>query len=760
MNFSAQSEEYYPLLARGFLHGHLSLDKNPSPEFLALEDPWDPAKAGSLRLPDASYYKGKYYLYFGPAPVLLLFLPSRVILGLYPSHSVAVVIFCLLGYGLNLVLLRGIRRRHFPGTSLAWLVAAACVLGFGSAVPQMIRRPDVWEVAISCGYFSLSAGLCAAYLAIIRRSPLWMAVGGLCFGLAIASRPTLLLCPLVLVFPAYAALRDRVKGQGMAPALLGTLAPPVLVMGAFLLGLFLYNYERFGDPLEFGQRYQLHARDERHTPSLSPRFIPFNARIYFICPPRLSSRFPFVDGIDIPDRPKGQLGFEDVYGLIPTMPALLAGLAVLGLCRRATRVRYPGLGLFTAGVATLALASCAFILLFAGACNRYEVDFAPYLSLLAAVGILFLVQELGPQGGMGKAVRTALGAACVLTVACSTLVSIEHNSILKTRNEGAWRALSRVFNYLPFLIDRASGLRSGPVEVSLSFPDRDSGEETLLTSGRGEGKDTLVVHYLGKGLVRLGMDHEGFGGPTSPTLAVGSGTTHTLVLDMGPLYPDYDFQYYSGRRGIPSETLQMRLLVNLDGRVVFDRSAAYDDANVADTRWGWEAKADAGHRFTGRILGFRWLNTPVAVKVRDPRKPIDLRVRFPGDRTHAHEPLVSTGRIGRADILYVDYVDRGQVQFALDHWSAGTVTWPAVAIDYAKPHHLEISARHLSDGGSPTSIEVDLDGKRIIDEAIPLYPVTPSEIYVGYAPYLNSSCGLEFTGELRDADPPGAGTEP
>ena len=60
MNFSAQSEEYYPLLARGFLHGHLSLDKNPSPEFLALEDPWDPAKAGSLRLPDASYYKGKY----------------------------------------------------------------------------------------------------------------------------------------------------------------------------------------------------------------------------------------------------------------------------------------------------------------------------------------------------------------------------------------------------------------------------------------------------------------------------------------------------------------------------------------------------------------------------------------------------------------------------------------------------------------------------------------------------------------------------
>jgi len=756
MTFSATSEEYYPLLAQGFLHGHLSLEKTPSPEFLAIDDPWDPAKTGALRLPDATYYKGRYYLYFGPTPVLLFFLPINILLGLYPSHSVAVVVFSLMGYGLSLLLLGALRRRYFSGVPIPWLVAAALILGFASAVPQMLRRPDVWEVAISCGYLMLCSGLCAVYLAAVRRSSAWLALASLCFGLAIASRPTLLLCPVALLFPLAAILRHRKPGVAWLSALPRVLLPSFLVLAACLFGIFGYNYERFGDPLEFGQRYQMRALNDHNTAFISPRFIPFNARVYFLSPPQLSSRFPFVSGIAMPDQPKGQLGIEGVYGLLPAMPGLLAAFALVGLFGATVRSRYPGLGGFSGAVASVALVNCAFVLLFAGACNRYQVDFAPYLALLAALGLLLLVRELSGSTRSWTISRAVIWGACAMTVACSTLVSIEHNAILRTHNRAAWRAMSRVANSLPFLIDRASGLKSGPVALSIEFPERESGTETLLTSGHGKDRDTLSVHYIGKGRVRLGMDHEGFGGPMSPPIEVGSQKIHTLLLDLGALYPDYDFRFYAGAHGVTSEALGMRLYAKLDDQVVFSRRAAFDSPNVADTRWGWQEGVDSKERFTGKITETRWLRAPVDLPTRDPRKPLLLWVTFPSGKTHSREPVFSTGRAGYADLFYVDYVDDHRIRFALDHWSAGATTWPAVDIDYSKPHFLRIAVAHLCDGGSPTSIRVDMDGRQIIDEVTPFYSVEPDEVYVGYAPYLNSSCGLEFTGTLKEAGEPTA----
>jgi hypothetical protein len=66
---------YYDKLATAFQHGNLSLDEKPDPALLALENPYDPdARAGiKIKVPtDFSFYNGKYYLYFGVVPALLL----------------------------------------------------------------------------------------------------------------------------------------------------------------------------------------------------------------------------------------------------------------------------------------------------------------------------------------------------------------------------------------------------------------------------------------------------------------------------------------------------------------------------------------------------------------------------------------------------------------------------------------------------------------------------------------------------------------
>src|SRR5918996_2667455 len=57
-------------LGEAFLHGQLSLLALPDPALIALQDPYDPAKRIMPFLWDASYYKEKYYLYWGPVPAL------------------------------------------------------------------------------------------------------------------------------------------------------------------------------------------------------------------------------------------------------------------------------------------------------------------------------------------------------------------------------------------------------------------------------------------------------------------------------------------------------------------------------------------------------------------------------------------------------------------------------------------------------------------------------------------------------------------
>ena len=138
---------HYEYLVDGFLQGHTSLSVQPAPELLRLRDPYDPAQNDPWRLWDASLYQGKYYLYFGPTPVLLM-LPWRVVTGHHLPERLAVAAFAaggLLGLAL---LLDGVRRRHFPGLRPLGAAAVLAVALCASWLPVTIRRPDVWELPL------------------------------------------------------------------------------------------------------------------------------------------------------------------------------------------------------------------------------------------------------------------------------------------------------------------------------------------------------------------------------------------------------------------------------------------------------------------------------------------------------------------------------------------------------------------------------------------------------------------------------------
>jgi hypothetical protein len=97
-NSTSGTGHFYHLLTNGFLSGHLYLPVAPVPALLTLRNPYDPKLNAGLRLHDASLYRGKYYLYFGAAPVVTLFLPWKLITGSAIPQNEASAIFLTVGF--------------------------------------------------------------------------------------------------------------------------------------------------------------------------------------------------------------------------------------------------------------------------------------------------------------------------------------------------------------------------------------------------------------------------------------------------------------------------------------------------------------------------------------------------------------------------------------------------------------------------------------------------------------------------------------
>src|SRR4030042_2737920 len=114
--------DYYGSLAAALQQGHLYLDDQPAPELLALQDPYRiGSRKGIPYLWDASLYEGRYYLYWGPVPALVL-LPMQALLARVrvPDIYLAFGFVCALYMVLCGLVLR-IWRRHFsmlPGWTL------------------------------------------------------------------------------------------------------------------------------------------------------------------------------------------------------------------------------------------------------------------------------------------------------------------------------------------------------------------------------------------------------------------------------------------------------------------------------------------------------------------------------------------------------------------------------------------------------------------------------------------------------------------
>ena len=412
LNWHGQTSEYYALLTDAFLAGQTSLLVPPSAELLALPDPYDPAANGRFRLHDASLYHGKYYLYYGPAPALVLFLPFKVLTGSHLPGRAAVALFYACGYACSCALFFLLARRE-RWDCPQWFASSAVVsLGIPPGLVFLVTRPSFYEVAISAGYCFIMAAFALVARSLEEDSSRTASrIGaGLCFGLAAGCRPHLALLAILMVVLVAWRTRSH-KTRVLAFAL------PVVLCGVLLAS---YNYARFQNPFEFGTHYHL-ANEvlDQGSPFALAKFVP-GVCYLLILPPWFGPHYPFVG----PSwNPSPFAGLPKGLSLNPTIGVLwLAPLALLGLMtpsvwadRRIKDSVKLGSTRFT--IASLYICSMGLMALFASLgwiAGRYLVDFAPELVLLS--WILLTASWQGVRGLSQWQYRLFRGAVAGLTM--------------------------------------------------------------------------------------------------------------------------------------------------------------------------------------------------------------------------------------------------------------------------------------------------------------------------------------------------------
>ncbi|MBI2424299.1 MAG: hypothetical protein HYV27_15815 [Candidatus Hydrogenedentes bacterium] len=436
-----QEKKSYNMLVDAWFQGQLHLPFAPPEGIYSFEDVWNSPDHVKLRRTywDISLYKGKFYPYFGVTPALLLYAPVRLLKLGFMTDRLAAFIFCVLTLLGALACVRWVARAAGLQPPLWMQAAAIAAVGLCGAAPFFLRVTAVYQVAISCGVcFSIWSVYWFVSGSLAERPVRWRLFAcSLCFGLAVAARPTQILWAPLLVLATcllWRWYRMQAPSASTRRFAIGAFAATWLPAGVLGLAVAGYNHARFDSPFEFGTSFQLTLERQSHIQFSFGAFWP-SLYLYLWHPFKMTRDFPFYAvhtqyGLSVP---RG-LHVEPVAGLFRISPFLLllflAPLLFLSRPQHASgappRPQYSA-AWFIAYLMATAVAGLLLVILVAVyhiVTMRYLLDFTPVLCV-AAVCIWFHADALlAGRRCLRRASRAGVLAVLVYSVAANLGLSI------------------------------------------------------------------------------------------------------------------------------------------------------------------------------------------------------------------------------------------------------------------------------------------------------------------------------------------------
>ena len=427
INPSSHTAQYQEL-TESFLNGKLYLEKEP-PEYLAeMENPYDYAERveqknehGQSYYWDAAYFEGKYYVYFGVVPVLLTYLPYRLITGEAMPNVFAIRFFTVFFVIGSFLLIAEILKKYFKYKKIPFLSYILMSLIFVNASGGVFiaKRPDFYSVPIMSALAFTVFGLYFWLISLKKEGRVnpWIAsVGSLCMALVAGCRPQLLVVSaFIFLFYWNSVFKDRTVFSKKGAFNTFMICLPYFLVAA---GIMWYNYARFGSPFDFGANYNLTTNDMTGRGYRVER-VGLSLFTYFFQLPNFTAAFPFLKSVNIDTNYLGITITEPMFGgIFAVIPLLWCLFLVPRMAKSMKKGHILALCLLPLG---LSFFIGAFDAQGAGLLQRYVSDFA-FLAILSAIAVFFYLYEKlrGRQreylNGFLRFAAAASGVYCFLCI--------------------------------------------------------------------------------------------------------------------------------------------------------------------------------------------------------------------------------------------------------------------------------------------------------------------------------------------------------
>ena len=445
---------YHNELTEALLQGQIHLLETPDPMLAALDDPYEPSSREGLNVKwDATYYGGKYYLYFGPTPALVGAV-MRPFFNNGTSDLALVLMFSLGTFVFSVLLIIAIWQKFFSKLPVWTIIPGIFVMGLANPMVWVLSRPSIYEASILGGQCFLSGGLYFAFTAPDKdKTVVWkLAITGVLWSLAVGARASL----AVAIFFLALMICWRIFQQATRERIFRRAAYAILALGIPLflgaVSLSWYNYARYDSIFETGHRYQL-GRDNNKVlyekgAVINSEYIIPNAYAYLIRPPDWEAAYPYVTAPWVKDTswpyfihlPPYFSYTEPVTGLLATTPyAWLSVIPFLAIVGRgvigqaaARQPRIPGcieehrkpVNWMILWIGGAAFCEFGIVAMFFTSAMRYLVDVIPSLIILSTIGFWLVCRALVSRYFLRKVWFLTVSLAALISSAIGVLIEV------------------------------------------------------------------------------------------------------------------------------------------------------------------------------------------------------------------------------------------------------------------------------------------------------------------------------------------------
>lgn len=368
---------------------------------------------------DYALFNGKYYVYFGIVPCLLLFVPAKALFGYSMPVNMAVSIFMYIYIFVAYRFVYVLITKFYKKASFVMYLLSAKLLLFCGAVSHCMQRNDLYVIPIITALIFTLSGLTLWLNGVDEngavKSRLKLFFGALCMALVAGCRPQFVIGSFFALPIFWRAVFKKGTNKGAVLNMI-IAALPYAVAAA---GLMYYNYARFGSVTDFGSTYNLTTNDLTHRGWDIDR-LGYGLFTYLVQPLSLSCDFPFLEPCLPMTRYMGYTMMENMRGgLLCLTPAMLmSGFICFDKVRKDLKKR--GLLLPLVMCFAFVLAVAAADIEMGGIVLRYGLDFA-WLLIIPAVICTFSAAEVADESDK-KRVCFAFSLLVLISLLINTLL--------------------------------------------------------------------------------------------------------------------------------------------------------------------------------------------------------------------------------------------------------------------------------------------------------------------------------------------------